>query len=142
MGKLNFDGLSNWTPWNAATAQDLILVFHNIFTLERNELGCTSAIEHEIHIIDSEPFKKRFRYILQLLLEEVCASLWDMMDVGMICPSQSAWYNTVVLVRKKDGSLCFCMDFCRLNMHKKRTHILCHRFRRHWKVWQAWHIFP
>ena len=25
--KLNLDGLSNWTPWNAAAAQDLILAF-------------------------------------------------------------------------------------------------------------------
>ena len=56
--KLNLDGLSNWTPWNAAIAQDLILAFHNIFVLEGNELGCTSAIKHEIHITNSEPFKE------------------------------------------------------------------------------------
>ena len=56
--KLNLDGLSNWTPQNAATAQDLISAFHNIFALEGNELGCTSAIEHKIRITDSEPFKE------------------------------------------------------------------------------------
>ena len=56
--KLNLDGLSNWTPWNAAAAQDLILAFHNIFALEGNELDCTSAIKHEIHITNSEPFKE------------------------------------------------------------------------------------
>ena len=56
--KLNLDGLSNWTPQNAAAAQDLILAFHDIFTLEGNELGCTSATEHEICITDSEPFKE------------------------------------------------------------------------------------
>ena len=56
--KLNLDSLSNWTPQNAAAARDLILAFHDIFVLEGNELGCTSAIEHEIHITDSEPFKE------------------------------------------------------------------------------------
>ena len=56
--KLNLDGLSNWTPWNAAAAQDLIVAFHDIFTREGNELGCTSAIKHEIHITNSEPFKE------------------------------------------------------------------------------------
>ena len=65
--KLNLDGLSNWTPQNAATAQDLILAFHNIFTLDGNELDCTSAIEHEICITNSEPFKEQFRLIPPLL---------------------------------------------------------------------------
>ena len=56
--KLDLDGLSNWTPQNAAATLDLILAFHDIFALEGNELGCTSAIKHEIHITDSEPFKE------------------------------------------------------------------------------------
>ena len=88
--------------------------------LEGNELGCTCAIEHEICIIASEPFKESFRCIPPLLLEEVHALLQDMLDVGAVCPSQSPWCNTVVLVRKKDGSVCFCMDFSKLNVHTKQ----------------------
>ena len=42
------------------------------------------------------------------------------MDSGAICPRQSAWCNTVVLVQKKDGSLHFCIDFCGLNTHMKK----------------------
>ena len=49
-----------------------------------------------------------------------------MLDVGAIHPSQTPWCNVVVLVRKKDRLLCFCVDFCRLNTHTKRTRILCH----------------
>ena len=33
-----------------------------------------------------------------------------MLDAGAIHLSQSPWYNVVVLVRKKDGTLCFCVD--------------------------------
>ena len=55
-----------------------------------------------------------------LLLKEVCTSLQDILDVGAICHSQSLWCNTVVLVRKKDGPLHFCMDFCRLNTCMKK----------------------
>ena len=33
----------------------------------------------------------------------------------MVRPSNSPWCNAVVLVRKKDGSLHFCIDFRRLN---------------------------
>ena len=43
-----------------------------------------------------------------------------MLDSGALYPSQSAWCNAVVLVRKKDGSLHFCIDFCHLNTHMKK----------------------
>ena len=43
-----------------------------------------------------------------------------MLDSGAIRPSQSPWCNTVVLVRKKDGSLWFCIDFCHLNTRTKK----------------------
>ena len=41
-------------------------------------------------------------------------------DAGVIHPSQSTWRNAVVLVRKKDSTLHFSVDFCRLNMHTKK----------------------
>ena len=44
-----------------------------------------------------------------------------MLNSGTICPSQSAWCNTVVLVRK-DRSLCFCIDFCHLNACTKNSY--------------------
>ena len=43
-----------------------------------------------------------------------------MLESGTIQPSQSAWCNAVVLVRKKDGDLWFCIDFCHLNTRKKK----------------------
>ena len=49
------------------------------------------------------------------LLEEVCTSLQDMLDAGAIHPGQSLWCNVVVLVRKKDGTLHFCVNFRHLN---------------------------
>ena len=43
-----------------------------------------------------------------------------MLDRGAIRPSQSPWCNAVVLVRKKDGTLRFCIDFSRLNERTKK----------------------
>ena len=82
--KLNLDGLSQWTPRNAAIARELLLSYHDAFALEPDELGCTSTIEHEICLSDEEPFKERFRHILPPLLEEVHASLRDMLEAGAI----------------------------------------------------------
>ena len=111
---------SNWTPRNAVAARELVLAFHDIFTLNGNKLGCMSAIEHEIRINNSEPFKERFRCIPPLLLDDVHASLKDMLDVGAIHPSQSTWCNAMVFVQKKDGTLHFSMDFCRLSVCTKK----------------------
>ena len=114
--KLNLDGLAYWSLRNAVAARELVLAYHDIFALESNELGCTSTIKHEIHIDNSEPFKEQFRCLPLPLLEEVHASIWDMLDAGAIPPSQSSWCNAVVLVRKKDGTFCFCVNFRCLNM--------------------------
>ena len=108
--------------------------------LESNELGCTSPIEHEIHIKNDEPFKERFRCIPPPLLEEVCASLRDMLEAEAIHPSQSPWCNAVVLVQEKDGILHFCVDFRCLNAHTKKDSYPCHKFRRPWRTWRDWCI--
>ena len=118
--KLNLDGLAHWSPGNAVAVRELVLAYHDVFTLEGNELGCTSAIEHKICIENSEPFKERFWHIPPPLLEEVHASLWDRLEAGVICPSQSPWCNTVVLVRKKDGTLHFCVNFRCLSAWTKK----------------------
>ena len=85
--KLNLNGLAHWSPGNAAAARELLLAYHDIFVLEGSELGCTSAIDHEIHIENSKTFMERFLCIPRPLLEEVCASLRDMLEVGVIRPS-------------------------------------------------------
>ena len=118
--KLNLDGLAHWSLRNTVAVRELVLAYHDVFALESNELGCTSAIEHEIHIKNSKLLKDWFRRIPPPLLEEVRTSLWDMLEAGVIHPNQSPWCNAVVLVRKKDGTLCFCVHSRCLNVWMKR----------------------
>ena len=118
--KLNLDGLAHWSPENAVAVRELVLAYHDVSALESNELGCTNAIEHEIHIENDEPFKEQFWYIPPPLLEDVHASLRDMLEAGAIHLSQSLWCNVAILVWKKDGTLHFCMDFRHLNAHMKK----------------------
>ena len=110
----------SWLPKLAKWEKALLLEFHHVFSLEPNEIGCTDATKHVIELMKDEPFKERFHRIAPPLVEEVCQHIQEMLDGGAIRPSQSPWCNAVVLVRKKDGSLRFCIDFCRLNARTKK----------------------
>ena len=47
--------------------------------------------------------------------EEISKQLKKMQRAGLIQPSKSPWASPVVLVRKRDGSHRFCVDFRELN---------------------------
>ena len=49
------------------------------------------------------------------MYDEVRNHIQEMLDVGAIVPSESPWASAVVLVRKKDGGLHFCVDYRKLN---------------------------
>ena len=116
----HLDKLKQWPPELALKFKQMLMEHHNIFSLDQNEMGCTDMAEHVIELLDTEPFKERFRRIAPPLVEEVREHIQEMLDGGAICPSQSPWCNAVVLVRKKDGGLRFCNDFRRLNSPTKK----------------------
>ena len=47
--------------------------------------------------------------------EKVKRHLKEMMEIGAIQKSASPWASAVILVRKKEGSLRFCIDLRKLN---------------------------
>ena len=116
----DLSGLESWPPELVDSTQWFLAKYHNVFSLEPTELGCTHSTKHVIKVTDDAPFKEWFRWIPPPLVEEVCSHLWEMLDAGTIQPSQSVWCNMVVLVRKKDRGLCFCIDFHHLNANMKK----------------------
>ena len=142
LDKLNLDGLSEWSPHNASIARGLLLSYHDTFVFESDELGCTSAIKHEICLNNDKPFKECFRHIPPPLLEEVHASLRDMLEAGAIWPSQSPWCNAIILVWKKMdpyNSALFSDDSMR---GPRRIPTLFPGYKRHWKAWPELHTSP
>ena len=115
--KLDLSGLDAWPEEQAEQARSLLKEYHDIFSLEKRDMGHTNATEHKIVLKDpdTQPSKECFRRIPPHQLDEVREHLKLMLDAGVIRPSNSPWCNAVVLVRKKDGSLCFCIDFRKLN---------------------------
>ena len=109
--ELDLSGLDSWAPKLADKAHWLLAKYHDVFSLDPAELGCTHSTEHTIKVTDDTPFKERFRQILPLMVEEVRDHLREMLESCAIRPSQSAWCNAVILVMKKDSGLHFCIDF-------------------------------
>ena len=97
----------------AEKAHSLLREYHDIFSLEKHDMGHTNATKHIIVLkdLDTPPFKEHFCRIPPPQLDEVREHLKLMLDSGVVQPSNSPWCNAVVLVRKKDGSLRFCIDF-------------------------------
>ena len=128
--KLDLSGLEAWPEDQAGKAHSLLIKeYHDIFSLEKCDMGHTNATKHKIVLkdLDTPPFKECFRRIPPPQLDKVREHLKLMLDTGVIRPSNSSWCNAVVLVRKKDGSLCFCIDFRKLNsLTVKDSHPLPH----------------
>ena len=115
--KLDLSGLEAWPQEQAEKACSLLKEYHDIFSLEKRDMGHTNATKHKIVLKDPDtpPFKEHFHRIPPPQLDKVREHLMLMLDAGVIWPSNSPWCNAVVLVRKKDGSLRFCIDFRKLN---------------------------
>ena len=124
--ELDLSGLDSWTPELADKACRLLAKYHDMFSLDPAELGFTHSTEHTIKVMDDTPLKERFRQIPPLMVEEVRNHLKEMLESGAIRPSQSAWCNAVVLVRKKDGGLHFCSNFRHLIACTKKDSYLLH----------------
>ena len=50
-----------------------------------------------------------------MMQPEVDKEMSRILEQGVVEPSQSPWASPVVLVRKKDGSIRFCVDYRKLN---------------------------
>lgn len=68
-----------------------------------------------MHTGDIVPRKIAARRMPFAVRQEVAKQLQRMQEGGVIEPSDSPWSSPVVLVRKKDGSLRFCVDYRELN---------------------------
>ena len=56
--ELDLSSLDSWALELADAAHQLLAEYHDIFSLDPAELGCTHSTEHTIKVIDDTPFKE------------------------------------------------------------------------------------
>ena len=91
--------------------------YHDIFALEDGESGETGLVKLCIETGDATPIAQSVRRVPSAVRKEVAHQIQEnlMLRNRVIQPSHSPWASPIVLVRKKDNTLRFCVDYRALN---------------------------
>ena len=107
--------MEKWSEDDKNAAIEMIKRNANIFFKNDMDMGRTNLVKHHIELTDPIPFKESYRRIPPQMYDEVKTHIQEMLDLGAIRHSNSPWSSAIVLVRKKDGRLRFCIDLRKLN---------------------------
>jgi hypothetical protein len=91
----------------------LLKSYASVFS--RDKLGRYEGVEHTIDVGSNRPVKQKPYRVSHKERQAIQEQVNKMLKDGMIRPSKSPWSSPIVLVKKKDGSLRFCVDYRKLN---------------------------
>ena len=92
--------------------ENLLEIFSEIFSDVPSKTEC---ITHKIKLSSSDPVRRK-PYPLPFTSEQIVRDeISSMIDNDIIEPSDSPYSSPIVLVKKKDGSVRFCIDYRALN---------------------------
>ena len=94
---------------------NLLLQYSGIFAIDEHDFGHAKTIKHQINTGSSTPIRQQTRRVPRAHRQEAKHLVESMLNNKIITPSSSPWASPVVLVRKKDGSLRFCVDYRKIN---------------------------
>jgi transposase InsO family protein len=95
--------------------REFLVQHQSVFAKTKEDLGQTNVVKHKIHTGTAVPVKQPPRRVPIAKQDEAAQEVKRMLQSGIIEPSKSPWASPVVLVKKKDGSLRYCIDYRRLN---------------------------
>ena len=102
------------SPIQQQQLKDLFKEFSDIISQGEGDLGCTPLLQHTIET-NGPPLRQPYRLQNPAVRKEEMAQVQQMLTSGVIRSSKSPWASPVVMVKNKDGSLRFCVDFRQLN---------------------------
>ena len=71
--------------------------------------------EHRIEVTTDQPVRTKVYPLPYAVRELIQKEVNEMLRMGIIEPSNSTYNSSVVMVKKKDGSNRFCVDYRKLN---------------------------
>jgi hypothetical protein len=100
--------------------EELLTIYDDIFAVHSEDHGRTNKLYHRIDTGDARPICQTPRRLSLAKQAEISEMLNDMQRRGVIEESDSPWSSPVVLVRKKNGEIRFCVDYRKLNNVTKK----------------------
>jgi hypothetical protein len=100
--------------------KELVTEYRDVFAVKGETLGKTEIVRHTIDTGENRPVKQPPRRVPMHQVETMETALREMEGAGVIRPSDSPWSSPVVMVRKKDGTCRFCVDYRKLNACTKK----------------------
>ena len=98
-----------------------------MFAFTDDELGHSSLVQHHIDTGNAKPVRQQPYRVTPKIRDCIDEHVDQMLEQRVIQPSVSPWTAPVVLVRKKDGSERFCVDYRKLNSVTRRdSHPISH----------------
>ena len=108
-----------------AKLRTLLYQLADVISVDSNDLGRTTLVQHEINTGDASPIRqppRRLPFQQRQVVQELVS---DMLKRGVVEQSNGPWSSPIVLVKKKDGTTRFCVDFRKINdLTKKDAHPL------------------
>ena len=97
--------------------ESLLKEYGDVFPLDFPPgLPPTRNVQHGIDVMDGKKLLSKPPYRMSASeSQQVECQLADYLKRGFIRPSISPWASPIVLVKKKDGSMQMCIDYCGLN---------------------------
>ncbi|GBM18800.1 Retrovirus-related Pol polyprotein from transposon 297 [Araneus ventricosus] len=108
----NLEGLNEE---QRTAVKELLQEFQNLFSASDSDVGRCNMTQHRINTGNNPPIKQYPRRLPLAKKEETERLVKEMMDNGIIEESSGPWASPIVLVKKKDESTRFCVDYRKLN---------------------------
>ena len=111
---LRLQELAEVTPEEKRHLSEFLATYKKAFSLN-GELGHYDGRLFKIDTGNAPPVRCMPRPVPHHKKVEIDRQIDDMLSRGLIEPTDSEWASPVLMVKKKDGSLRFCIDYRRLN---------------------------
>jgi len=107
-------------PIEATHGFKQLIDHQHTFATSSADIGFCSILQHDIDTGDANPIHQAPRKPPLAVREAEDEILNKMLKTGVIEPSMSSWASPVCLVRKKDNTFRFCIDYRRVNAVSKK----------------------